>query len=166
MIAVVLHIADLEEDVDLPRGAHVDAVGDDGVGHGWAGSTQGFGSIASARTSICSSSSVVNAGPASAATFSSICAADEAPISAEATTGSRSTHWIANCASVCPRSLAMTSSPRRVDERLVGEASSAQRRALLRALGAAVAEVLVGEQSLGERREGDRAEPVLLRGRA
>ncbi len=35
-------------------------------------------------------------------------------MSAEATTGSRSTHWIANCASVCPRSLAMTSSPRRV----------------------------------------------------
>ena len=46
--------------------------------------------------------------------FSSSCSGREAPISADVTTGSRSTHWIASCASVCPRSFAMTSRPRRV----------------------------------------------------
>ena len=88
----------------------------------------------SERASICSSSSVVNAGPSRAARFSSSCAGRDAPISADATTGSRSTHWIASCASVCPRSFAMTSSPRRRREALLGQRRLRQRRALLRAL--------------------------------
>ena len=114
MIAVRLHVADLEEEVQLSRRPYVDAIGDDGDGHRWADSAQRSTSMPSDSASIRSSSSAVNAGPSRAARFSSSCSGRDAPMSADATTGSRSTHWIASCASDCPRSLAMTSSPRTV----------------------------------------------------
>src|SRR6478735_7717426 len=113
VIAVVLHTPDLEEEVDLSGRPDMDAIGGGEVAHSSAEDAQMLTSMPSESASICSSSSVVKAGPLSAARFSSSCAVEEAPISAEATTGSRSTHWMASWASVCPRPLATTSSPRR-----------------------------------------------------
>ena len=63
VIAVGLHVADLEEEVQLARRAHVDAVGDEGGGHSWVDSAHRSTSMPSDSASIRSSSSGVNAGP-------------------------------------------------------------------------------------------------------
>ena len=58
--------------------------------------------------SIPASSSEVKGAESSAPTFSMICSGRLAPISAEVTTGSRSTHASAICASDCPRAAAIS----------------------------------------------------------
>ena len=64
---------------------------------------QSYSSFNASAASICASSSSVSGGRDSAATFSVICSARLAPISAEVTALSRSVHCSASWESVSPR---------------------------------------------------------------
>ena len=115
--------------------------------------------------SISASSSSVNPRRSTAATLSSSWRTLDAPISAEVTRSSRSTHASAICASVCPRPAAMSFSARILAERRVREELRRERArpARPRALRNAV-EVLVGEHPLRKGRERDAADAELADG--
>ena len=98
----------------------------------------------------------------SAATFCSSCSTLEAPISAEVTRGSRSVHAIAICASDWPRRRAISASARTRARFSSVRKSRVRKRPSrgARVLGHAV-EVLLGQHPLAERREDDRADPLV-----
>ena len=106
--------------------------------------------------SISASSSVDRGGLASAATFCSSCATLLAPMSADVTRWSRSTHTSASWARDWPRAAAIVVERPDPGEALVGDRVGLQRVVLGGPrVGGDPVEVAVGEQALGERREGD-----------
>ena len=113
---------------------------------------------------MAASSSGVRAGPATARRFSSSCATLLAPISAEVTRWSRSTHDSASCASVWPRPRATSLSARRWPTAASGQQVGRERPGPPgpRSRRDAAVQVSAGQQALGERRERDAADPVPL----
>ena len=85
------------------------------------------------------------------------CATLDAPTRVEATVGSRSTQASANCASDCPRCLAIPANPSSRAVHLVGHQLVVEGRTLSSPgdVGSGLVQTAVCEQTLGERGKGD-----------